>query len=530
MPRNNVVQIASSLMKLNTALLIVLGLSACKLTTPPPLRGTDRLAEPITLEALENRDDVRDAAGNAVCADLLLRRTSIERFHDRNGGEFNLGVIEISDNGHVADDVQKDMVLARLREVALGGKNRSGEVRNSPGVVLVTFVHGWHHRSKVCDNNLACFRRVLQALSEAPGDERPVFGIYIGWRGDNLEKAKALSFYNRKATAERIGSEAGREILLDLDRMYRELNDRIATPARPHPVTMVTAGHSFGGALVFSAVEGALVRQLRNVSGPGSVLAMGKRAVDCNGTQVRPVRPGIGDLVVLVNPAFEASRYQEFVNDENTPGRYADTQLPVLLTVASEGDDAVKIAFPAGRSVYFSVFPWRFRRISDIIGAGHYDPQTTHDLLVTNDANNVVHPSAARRPEVERADAKTSERCRLNVKEGDLATCKCEYDVPSLLAATGDNPNLTLASGSVRTAANENVSLRPRKPRDPRSPYIVARVAPEIISQHSDIYTPRFITFLTAYIGEFLQQSARIKPGSMDDDPAPCAALALSPR
>ena len=30
----------------------------------------------------------------------------------------------------------------------------------------------------------------------------------------------------------------------------------------------------------------------------------------------------------------------------------------------------------------------------------------------------------------------------------------------------------------------------------------------QIISQHSDIYTPRFITFLTAYIREFLEQSA----------------------
>jgi hypothetical protein len=517
------------LMRLRTALLVVLALSACKLTTPPPLRGTAELAQPISLETLETRGDIEDANGNPVCADLLLRKTSVERFVDRHGKEFQLGVIEISDNGHVADDVQKELVLTRLRQVALGGKNRRGDVRDSPGVVLITFVHGWHHRSKVCDNNLACFRRVLQALSEAGGQSgRPVFGIYIGWRGDTTEKVKALSFYNRKATAHRIGHEAGREILLDLDRMYRELNDRIATPERPHPVTMVTAGHSFGGALVYSAVEGALVRQLRKLDGPGSVLAMGNRAVDCNGAQVRPIRPGIGDLVVLVNPAFEARRYEEFAKDESTPGRYADTQLPVLLTVASEGDSAVKVAFPAGRSLYFSVFPWRYRGLSDIIGAGHYDPQTTHNLVVTDDASNVIHPSAAKRPKVAPADAATTERCHLNVKEGDLATCKCEYDVPALLSEAPANSNLTLASGSVQTASNENVSLRPRKLRDPHSPYIVARVAPEIISQHSDIYTPRFITFLTAYISEFLKQSALQKPGSMDDEPAPCASLATA--
>lgn len=518
-------------MKVRAALLIVLSLSACKMTTPPPLRGTQVLPSAIPLDVLEQRGDVSIPGAEPICSDLLFRRTSIESFVDRNGKDFNLGIIEISDNGHIADDVQKEMVIARLREVATGGKEPSGDMHDSPGAVIIIFVHGWHHRSKVCDNNLACFRRVLQALSEAGGKSgRPVFGIYVGWRGDTIEKkASFLSFYDRKATAHRIGQEAGREILLDLDDIYRDLNDRIATKARPHPVTMVTAGHSFGGALVYSAVEGALVRQLRSLQGSGSVLAVGRRA--CSDADPRPIRRGIGDLVVLVNPAFEASRYQEFVDDESTPGHYSEKQLPVLLTVASEGDSAVKVAFPTGRSVYFSAFPWRWRRISDIIGAGHYDPQTTHDLVVADDSNNIIHPPAAERPVVGPADAKTTERCHLNVKEGDLATCKCEYDVPELLSETLESTNLRLASGSVRTATNENISLRPRKPRDPHSPYIVVRVAPEIISQHSDIYTPRFITFLTAYIREFLTRSAQATPGSMNEESKPCTTVsAVLPR
>jgi hypothetical protein len=513
-------------MKVGTALLVVLFLSACKLTTPPPLRGTSVLANAITLDELENRRNVPDADDKKVCADLLFRQTSIERFKDRNGKEFNLGVIELSDNGQVSDDVQKEMVMAHLRRVITGGREQTADLRDRPGAILITFVHGWHHRSKVCDNNLACFRRVLQALSEGSGD-RPVYGIYIGWRGDSLAKAKSLSFYDRKSTAHRIGHEGGREILLGLHNLYREMNDRIGTPARPHPVTMVTAGHSFGGALVYSAVEGALVRQLRNLEDAGSVLAVGKRS-ECGGDpNVRPIRPGIGDLVVLVNPAFEASRYQEFVDDESTSGRYADQQLPVLLTVASEGDSAVKVAFPIGRAFYFTVFPWRLRGRSDIVGAGHYEPHTTHDLVVTDDSNEIIHPPAAQRPHVEPADPDTTERCRLNVKEGDMATCKCEYEVPERLAETHKRANLTLASGSVQTVENENISLRPRKPRDPRSPYIVVRAAPEIISQHSDIYTPRFVTFLTAYISEFLKQASQIKPGSLDDDPARCAPLAV---
>jgi hypothetical protein len=514
------------------ALLVVFLVSACKLTTVPPLRDNEPMAAPIELAALENRMPVP----GSECSDLLLRGTSVEWFVDRNGKEFNLGIIELSDDGHISNDEQKETVMKKLRKVALGGEGKSIDISKSPGAIIITFVHGWHHRSKVCDNNLACFRRVLQALSEASGkDGRPVFGVYVGWRGDTIEKkASFLSFYDRKATAHQIGAAAGREVLLELDRTYRQLNDRIkeGNPAWElgHPVTMVTAGHSFGGALVYSAVEGALVRELRKQDKrvPGSDHVVGGRPVDCGGQQVRPIRPGIGDLVVLVNPAFEARRYEFFVDDEKTKARYAEGQLPVLLTVASEGDSAVKVAFPAGRSLYFSAFPWRYRGLPDIIGMGHYDPHTTHDLVVTDDAGKIIHPPAAERPEVAKADKATLERCHLDPNAGDLATCKCEYDVPSNLAAAERGAALELDSGSVRITNNENISLRARKSdRDPHSPFIVARVSPSIISQHSDIYTPRFVTFLTSYIREFLEQVRKVKPGSMDDPYSPCTTAAI---
>ena len=208
-------------MTMRVALLVVFFVSACKLTTVPPLRDNEPMAVPIELAALENRLDVPDAQGNPKCSDLLLRGTSLERFVDRNGKEFNLGIIELSDDGHVADDEQKDTVFASLREVALVGNGKDIDLKKSPGAIIITFVHGWHHRSKVCDNNLACFRRVLQALSEGSHgkDNRRVFGVYIGWRGDTIEgKTSFLSFYDRKATAHRIGGKAGRELLVDLDR------------------------------------------------------------------------------------------------------------------------------------------------------------------------------------------------------------------------------------------------------------------------------------------------------------------------
>lgn len=516
-------------MRLRIALLLVLVASACSTVMPPPRRGTEPPAPAMTLDDLEQRRLVTGADNAKDCSDLVLRKQSIEDFKDSRGKHFFLGVVELSDDGHVADYTQERQVLRKLREVALGGSGKGVDRTKSPGAVVVTFVHGWHHGSKVCDNNLACFRRVLQALSLA--DPRPVFGVYVGWRGELFHGSvpSALSFYNRKSTAQKIGREGGREVLLRLDEAYRDLNGEIENGMR-HPVTMVTAGHSFGGALVYSAVEAALVRELpKNVPGTGSEHVVGDRPVKCGTQLVRPIRPGIGDLVVLVNPAFEASRYREFAADETkTEGRYADKQLPVLLTVASEGDSAVKLAFPAGRILYFSLMPWLYRGTSDVIGAGHYDPQTTHDIVVEDDAGTVTHPPAAMRAKPQPVDEATQKRCNLQLTKGDFATCECEYKVPDELELQAGQGSISLDKGKVRTAPNENVALRLRpnhQGRDPHSPFIVARVAPEVISAHSDIYTPRFITFLTAYISEFVRQAAAVPAATDYELDSPCGAL-----
>jgi hypothetical protein len=354
---------------------------------------------------------------------------------------------------------------------------------------------------------------------------RPVFGVYIGWRGDSMRKLSSLSFYQRKSTAHLIGHEGGREVLLRLDAAYRALNMKIKNGMK-HPVTMVTAGHSFGGALVYSALEGALVRELR------SVHRVGKPASACGEQMIRPIRPGIGDLVVLVNPAFEARRYRYFAADLQTPGHYADNQLPVMLTVASSGDTAVRWWFVVGRSLYFSVFPWRFRALSDLIGAGHYDPQTTHDLVLTNDAGLDIHRPADARTPVEKADARMKLQCNLGAD--DLQTCECEYPVPADLAErmqpkqetdssrSARQALISQGSGVVPTGPNENVTLRIRTSTwDPHTPFIVARVAPEIIPQHSDIYTPRFVTFMSVYITQFLRQAAELEA---ETPVGPCTA------
>jgi hypothetical protein len=459
-------------------------------TTKVQLRGTDTTGAALSLNTLEQRSDL----DGGRCSDLVLRKQSVERWQN-TGGEFSLGVIELSDDGHVTDDIQEQLVLEELDKVATAHN----------GAVIVTFVHGWHHRAKVCDNNLACFRRVLRALSESSGG-RPVFGVYIGWRGDSWLKPSALSFWDRKNAAHHIGHDGGREVLLKLNDEYQRLNKKI--DPKHHPVTMVTVGHSFGGALVYSAIEGALVREVKHSH------VVGTPAESPN--VPRPIRPGIGDLVVLVNPAFEASRYEYFANDLTTQGKsYSADQLPVLLTVASEGDSAVKVVFPIGRTLYFITHPWSFHGMSDVIGAGHYDPQTTHDLKLIDssghEAKNVKQPD---KPKVVKATPEIKNHCELGPH--DLMTCMCEYDVPENLTAVlrSDKPGLVSEGNGVVVIDNdERVSLQKRDPNfDSHAPFIVARASADIIPAHSDIYTPRFVEFLAGYIHEFLVQSIKHPP------------------
>ena len=186
-----------------------------------------------------------------------------------------------------------------------------------------------------------------------------------------------------------------------------------------------------------------------------------------------------------------------------------------MLTAASEGDSAVGVAFPAGRTLYFLLHPWRYRGAEDIIGQGHYDPTTTHNLVLTDDSGAEIHPKPDAKVTTYDASPEDIKRCDLHPNDGDFSTCECEYPVPKTLEEALGN-NMTFVSegrGSVKTGPNERVSLQLRNKGaawDEHAPFIVARVSASIVPAHSDIYTPRFVTFLAGYIHEFLREASRI--------------------
>lgn len=449
-----------------TLVLLVAFLAFAGCTSTSQLRGTAEPLPSLTIEQVESDVATQDA----------LRQRSIERYAD-----FTLGVVEFSDDGHVKDETQKNQVFDMVR----------GTLEENGGI-LITFVHGWHHGADVCDSNIACFRKVLRGVARDPNrvNKGPVVGVYLAWRGDSLKRATWASFYDRKRAAHNVGQHAGSKVLLNLHYLYEELNDGLKERREGGEggdgfVTMVTAGHSFGGAFVFSAVEDALVSEWR-----------GEDAVGPLEGQLKPERASLGDLVILVNPAFEARRYGLFDRDLHLPGEY-EPQCPVLMTVASRGDGAVGLAFPLGRFLYLLWHPLRWRHFAaELRGAGHYGPQITHDLTYAGAPEQMVE---------------------------DPSACTCPYPSPAemrevaaeiqrSLGATvpaGREDCAALRSAAVATALPDKISLKARRPDfDQSSPYVVMQTNANLIPDHSDIYNPNFVKFLVAYLNLYLQQSA----------------------
>ena len=452
--------------------------------TNEQLRDTFQNGRVFKVSDVEQNSSLNDGAADSTCRQYLSNH-SIERFliDDANpqSGEFDIGVIELSDDGHVKDEEQRRLVMEAVQKLTDGDQR----------ALLVTFIHGWHHNARTCDSNLACFRRTIQSLAKyeaARTPRRRVMGLYIGWRGDSLKPSTHMTwstFYGRKRAAHHIGDHGGRDVLLQLHDWYTKENAR-----RTNAVEMVTVGHSFGGALAFSATEALLVRERRGRDVLGGVTSSASTST------TKDVRHGLGDLVILVNPAFEAYRYRVFDADLKDGVHYDDAQLPVLMTIASKADSAVGFWFPVGRSLWLALRPtlWRRARMQ-IEGLGHYGPFVTHDL---------------------------STSVRQQTRK-EAAVCLCPYETPDLpepmpnasIEIDGKRRNLALGRGLFnildRGALRGAIQFTPRREHwDPKAPYLVVSADRAMIGSHNDIYTTNLVRFLVAYIADFVAEKERV--------------------
>lgn len=242
---------------------------------------------------------------------------------------YDLAFVEFSERGNAFDDAYVENVLDRIQEKA-----------SQDGVVLVTFVHGWKHNANEHDPNVLDFTKTLEALgkeltsaygSNALLAKRQLIGLYIGWRGASL-KVPGLddaTFWDRKAVAGEVGKGGVTTVLLELNRIFEDN----AVKGVPDPNVFVVVGHSFGGAIVVSALNEVLservIKRHRKHDSARSLL----------------------DGVIVINPAIEATQMLPLVEAAARQPHYDSKQRPLFVSLSSDADWATHYAFPAGQTL-----------------------------------------------------------------------------------------------------------------------------------------------------------------------------------
>ena len=275
------------------------------------------------------------------------------------GDGIPIGIVEFDDQGALQSRSFKDEILNRIRGLT-----------EEHGTLTVVFAHGWLNNAAPKNENLARFREMLKGI--AKGDReicegrscegRKVVGVYLAWRGmaATLQPFAGLSFWNRKSRAHRVGQDGATEVLAELAKI------KAGTSSAKEKSRLILIGHSFGGAVIYSAVQQLLMKDAAFVKGVG-------KSVDRT----------TANLVILVNPAFEAARLTA-LHDRAAGMCFPKTQSPILAIFTSKTDLPTKVAFPTGRllsSLFTKYNPDRPRQSKlDRTAIGHYRGYQTHEL------------------------------------------------------------------------------------------------------------------------------------------------------
>lgn len=387
-----------------------------------------------------------------VTAENACEQSSQHIYNAGADDEYTLGFVEIDDQGQMRDRKQMQALLDTLYQKA---------ARES--ILLTVFVHGWHHNARPGDSNIEGFKENLARISkiesrrarELGRPPRKIAGVYVGWRGESIDVPpfNYLTFWDRKATAQDVGYLGITELLVKLEEIANVRNSM--TP--PVKSRLVVIGHSFGGAVVFSATS--------------QILA--SRFVDSRENKgFTDTAKGFGDLVVLLNPAFEALRYAPFYDLAQARCGYFPEQLPRLAILTSEADDATGILFPMGR-VFSTVFE-------------------THRDMERNECNHPLSldEGAADRNTVGHYEPLISHTLTLVAEKKNLQLA--DYKNMKHIWSTQTPGNATQYGSTVLTHLNKT---------NPRNPYLNIRVDENIITDHNDVFNEKVMEFIRLLIG-----------------------------
>lgn len=375
--------------------------------------------------------------------------------------------------------------------------------QESATVHLLIFVHGWKHTAESNDGNVKNFRRLTRDLAEAEctggASNREVIGLYIGWRGKSWDLGEPLnnvSFWDRKSAAADVAQGSVRELFAAIDAIVDTANSR-ATRSQRKPVRMMMVGHSFGGHILLTALGGSVIKSLSTFS--EKPLDPANCPQNGSGDVARD-----SDLIVLVNPAIEGTRYDP-IHRVAERWRHRCYRAPLMISVTSEADVATKVFFRLGRlaSTLFEDYESAAQRYSDRSTFGHNEAYLTHELRIGGE------PGAADATPVERCTSWQGLTLVPRIKAEYWNHCHFARD-----AIAGWNPRKPRAfcGGAV---------LKPLG-GEWRAPILNIRASKSLIQDHSEIYDERFVSFLREIYMDTLIQNFEhpLLIGGQCSDPA----------
>ena len=396
-------------------------------------------------------------------ARAAVATTSIERYPG-----YTIAIVEFDDQGRFWDRRQVAALEAEITKEA--------RLPDEAAVSMMVFAHGWRDDARVCDKALVAFREFVRRISiddlgRLPG-RHPLIGIFLAWRGysSHVWPLEFFSFESRKNAAARIAAGDVPEFLAHLDLFRRELN-----ASRQQASHLVVIGHSLGGTIIFEALENIYKARLAD-AWPGS---------DVNGES--GVVSGFGDLVLLVNPAFEAERWHSIHELAASYVSFSKAQRPLLVVASSETDSPTGRYFPLAQR-----FGTMLQKTRDeeqhralVTAIGHYEPFTTHHLrrgdLPADDRSEVppdydITDCVATMPQIPPASNLDVlfEKRQVEETERDegwgTEPCIAERRLGPLLLTCGPN---------VRRG----------------NPFWVVSVAPNVLHEHNGFFNPYFLVF-----------------------------------
>jgi len=377
-----------------------------------------------------------------------------------NGRTAKIGFVEFDDLGFQKDRAAVSNVFNNLNDL--------NSVSNPDALLIVVFIHGWHHNADPNDTNVTAFKNFLintqyeEDTQSFSSTKRQVVGIYIGWRGESNEGALSpLTYRSRKSAGLRVGQYGLQEVLAELSAI-RKSNSKNR---------LVSIGHSFGGGVLYSSVMQKLV---------DSVVAAKTDNSDTLGT----IDKAYGDLVILMNPALEAARV-EVLNRRLSNVNFSSCQPLVIASFTSEYDKALSDAFPIGQKLFL----YDDKKVA-------LEGQYSH-LVVMPYGNEVSY----------RTHELSCESCEFDPQPKYL-TANQFRDAVSRWDDFRKNKNSDFVVGDLKLTHGEDSKIRPGTPM-----MNVAVKGDNLIKDHNAIWGGDFSFFARALIGMEFAKASECKRG-----------------